>query len=193
MPTGGDGVEKGAYMSGWDELELWLTRSFAGALRKNGREMVMHSLRIGRAIHNAGEPHEVIFGGYCHDVFEDIGCYRSASPLMRRSMIRPVARRILKSAAIAERGVDIVEACTHTDEEYAMPKTMRKAAATARWLSCGDRGVQTVKVFDCRDNLADFDGVPGDAEKDYRAWACPLLDGLEAALAVPPHEVRPAA
>ncbi len=163
----------------WTDLETWLRRAFGDLMRKGGTEkMVEHSIRIGRALRQGGEDDITVFGGYCHDVFEDVPDYKQATPAKRHAMLLPVALDCLGDAASAGSATKLVEACSYSDAEYLLAKDARKVVACARWLGHEDIRVLLVKKADVEDNRADCHAVSADFAAKYEAWAVPLHAGL---------------
>lgn len=155
----------------WDVLEAWLRSAFEGRVRKNGQPMVDHSLRIGRALAAAGADEVTVFGGYCHDVLEDV-------EEVGVDNLQAVAEAILGEGPDADAAVVLVQDCSYSEEEYALPKPERKKAAVARWLASPDPRVHMVKRFDVEDNRADCASVSAAFEAEYMSWAGPLHEGL---------------
>jgi hypothetical protein len=163
----------------WSGLEAWLQRAFAGQMRKHGLEAVAwHSIRIGRRLRNDGADSITVFGGYAHDVMEDVREFKAAAPQVRREMLMPVAMAALGDRGRAEEGVLLAEACTYSHAEYALPKAERKAVACARWLASGDIRLLLVKRADVEDNRTDCARVSPQFEADYLSWAAPFHAGL---------------
>jgi hypothetical protein len=167
------------YEPHWVALEEWLTAVFDGQVRKNGTDrMVDHSLRIGQALHQAGEEDITVFGGYCHDVFEDVTSFKVITPAERRARLLPVALAALGDMACATKAVLLAEACSYSDDEYLLTKGDRKTAACARWLASGDIRVLVIKRADVDDNDADCETVSAEFAAGYRSWATPLHAAL---------------
>lgn len=133
--------------------------------------MVEHSLRVGRALRQAGRDDVCVFGGYCHDVIEDLR-HVDADTLCA------IAEVILGDGNDASDAIALVHSCSYTADEYGLEKSARKAAAVARWLASTDPRVHQVKKADVEDNRRDCAMVSAEFERAYLSWALPLLDGL---------------
>ena len=155
----------------WAGLETWLSGAFIGT-RKDGSPEALHSIRIGRALRDSGEDDITVFGGYCHDVIEDIVGQDEGS-------VRQLALGMFGDPDAAVLAAALVVECSYNDEEYARSKADRKTAACARWVSTDNLRVAAVKIEDVRDNAATASGVPHPFERDYLAWAAPLKSSLE--------------
>jgi (p)ppGpp synthase/HD superfamily hydrolase len=159
----------------WAELEAWLRVSFDGLSRKDGKPMVGHSIRVGQAVRRRGGDAVAVFGGYCHDVLEDTAVGVDG--------LLTVARAVLDDPASAAEAVRLVEECSYSQAEEALPKLQRKQEACARWSETDDRRVHLIKLCDVDDNRADAAALGEAFEQAYLAWALPLRERLLARLA----------
>jgi (p)ppGpp synthase/HD superfamily hydrolase len=154
----------------WRMLEAWLEEVFAGLERKSGGPMVVHSVRVGRALRTAGHDELTVFGGYCHDVLEDTRATAAE--------LHAVAASLLADPRDAHRAVALVVECSYAAHEEALPWKARKDAASARWAATRDPRVAHVKLADIDDNRGDAEAVSARFARSYRGWADPLYEAL---------------
>ncbi len=154
----------------WDALETHLREIFAGKTGKDGTLMVEHSLRVGREVRAQQWEPAVIFAAYTHDVLEDTDMF------IERLMV--LAMDILQDQDMAARAVYLAKEACYTEEEYALSKLDRKAAAVARWTAHTDPGVWGIKWHDVKDNEGRGMGVSETFYHDYCAWAVPFQQDL---------------
>lgn len=154
----------------WEAVEERLTRHFHGRKGKNGADMVLHSIAVGRLLRERGCDDLTIFTGYYHDVWEDTDC--SLPDILAEALefgLPPL---------IATQAVHLVATASYQPEEYLLEKPERKKAACARWLTCDHITIAYVKIADVECNDATADSVGEDFARGYRAWAYPLRVAL---------------
>jgi (p)ppGpp synthase/HD superfamily hydrolase len=164
----------------WELVERWLLDAFAGQARKDGSPMVEHSIRVGRSLREIpGIDPACVFGGYGHDVLEDLPC-------VTLDELAAVAEAALGSPDAAADAVDLVVACSYSPEEYEVERSIggkdgkfaRKSLAVARWLAHPDVRVHLIKDADVTDNRSSAALVSPVFVSDYESWAVPLQCGL---------------
>lgn len=167
-------------------IEAIILNLFQGEYRKdNITPMAYHSIRIGRALIEQGQPDHVVFAGYFHDVPEDIESISSLPMEDRKKLLIEFAEDC--DISNPEKAATLTLKCIYLPEEYqaekdapskAEGKKIRKEMACKRWANSGT-DVHAVKIQDIKDNRNDMKAMSEEWQTNYDAWAMPLLNHME--------------
>lgn len=120
----------------YEKAVEWVVTHMKGKRRKGGdRPMVIHSIRVGTYLDQAGLPIEVVVAGFLHDVIEDTAI---------------TAAQI--EEAFGYRVRTLVEACSHDNDLHQTDRSTANEELFQRVMECGADAV-AIKVADAADNI----------------------------------------
>lgn len=127
-----------------EEAMRWAIELFESERELDGMPKVMHSIRVGCLLHQAGERNQVIMGGFLHDILEDT----------------EVTYKDIKTG-FGETAARLVQACSYDKDLYCKSRqaAFSKLLSTVREYG---RDAVAIKVADVMDNIA---VVPSSSEK----------------------------
>lgn len=155
----------------WDFVESIIYKSYEGLLRKSGEPMSQHSINVGRTLRKRKYDSLTVFGGYCHDLWEDTS--------MNLDDIESFAFNVFNDVEIASIAKQLVKEVSYQPDEYKLEKKKRKEVASARWIITPNQRVAPIKIADIEDNMKDVSKVNKNFENNYREWSEPLYEALK--------------
>lgn len=134
----------------YEKAVTWVVTHMQGKFRKGGdRPMLVHSIRVGSYLDQAGLPIEVVVAGFLHDLLED-------TPVTEEEIEHAFGSQILA----------IVKACSHDNALHERDRQAANEELFERAFAYGPSAV-VIKVADAADNIATIHHLAKDRQMDF--------------------------